>query len=80
LCWGLVLRLVEFDDVDKLKAVQCKALSRGLSLPDNIVQFLLQRYLRDSKSLFGALDVLDEAALVEKRALTVPFVKEVLGG
>jgi len=77
--WGMVMRLCDLTDDDKLTALCEKAHERGFNLPQNVAKFLIQHHLRDTKSLFQALDKLDTAALTEKRKLTVPFVKEIMG-
>jgi DnaA family protein len=47
-------------------------------LPDDTAAFLLSRSRRDMSSLYGLLDKLDTEALIAKRRLTIPFVREVL--
>jgi len=76
--WGIVMRLTNLSDEDKLKAICDKAKERSLTLPTQVAKFLMVHYLRDTKSLFSALDVLDDAALRQKRKITVPFVKEIM--
>jgi DnaA family protein len=60
------------------RALQLRAGHRGLELPDDTAQFLLNRSRRDMASLYGLLDRLDVAALRAQRRLTIPFVKDVL--
>ncbi|MFO7858113.1 MAG: DnaA regulatory inactivator Hda [Ectothiorhodospiraceae bacterium] len=75
---GLVERLQRMDDDDKLAALRHRAGVRGLHLPDEVGWYLLRHQPRDPARLFRLLEVLDEAALAEKRRLTVPFVRQVL--
>ncbi len=77
--WGLVLALKCLDDPDKLIALQLRAKTRGLELPDSVGEYLLKRYARDVSSLFDLLDDLDWASLAAQRRLTVPFVRQLLG-
>jgi DnaA family protein len=61
-----------------LAALSCRAAARGLELPEDTASFLLKRIPRDPSSVFNLLDRLDEASMVERRRLTIPFVKSVL--
>jgi len=76
---GMAFQMEELDEETKLKALTARAKARGLDLPSDVAAFIFRRYPRDLGTLFGVLDKLDQASLVAKRKLTVPFVKEVLG-
>ena len=78
LSWDLVYQLEELTDADKVQALQIRANERGLQLPVESGQYLLNRLPRDTHQLFGILDHLDHQSLVYKRSLTVPFIKKVL--
>ena len=71
-------RLAALDEPDRIKALQLRARYRGLDLPDDTANFLLNRSKRDMATLYTLLDQLDTAALAAKRRLTIPFVKETL--
>ncbi len=77
---GLIYQLRELDDTDKGAALRAAALRRGLVLPEAVADYILRRERRDMSALAGVLDRLDRASLQESRALTVPFVREVLAG
>jgi len=77
--WGLVYQLTPLDDEQRLAALQQRATQRGCEMPAETGRYLLRRLPRDMPALVETLDKLDEASLVEKRKLTVPFVKSVLG-
>ena len=70
--------LVALDEVGRIKALQLRARHRGLDLPDETANYLLNRSKRDMATLYTLLDQLDTAALAAKRRLTIPFVKETL--
>ena len=70
--------LVALDEVERVKALQLRARHRGLDLPDDTANYLLNRSKRDMATLYALLDQLDTAALAAKRRLTIPFVKETL--
>ncbi len=75
---GTLLRLQPLGDAAQIEALQLHAHQRGLTLPDDVVSYLLRRLPRDMHSLCGFLDELDVASLTAQRKLTVPFVKQVL--
>ena len=79
LSWGLSYLLVPLPEAQVVSALELRARGRGLDLPEETAQYLLRRIPRDLPTLFNLLDRLDEAALIEQRRLTVPFVKSVLG-
>ncbi len=65
-------------DADRLKALQLRAMLRGLDLPRETANYLLTRRQRDMASLYALLDKLDLEALKAQRRLTIPFVKSVI--
>lgn len=75
---GLVLKTHALSDADKKQALQMRAANRGLILSDDVSQFLFRHYSRNMGDLFTALEKLDQASLVAKRRITIPFVKAVL--
>lgn len=79
LAWGLVYRLEALDDREKQRALQWRARKRGMEMSDEVAQFILNRSRREFRELVNSLDRLDRLSLVEKRRLTIPFVREVLG-
>lgn len=80
LAWGVLYALQPIDDAARLRVLALRARESGLDLPDETAQFLLRRYPRDLPVLLGLLERLDQAALASQRRLTVPFVRDVLGG
>ena len=76
---GLVYELLPLRDAAKPAALARHAHERGLPLPHDVIAFLLARYPRDMPSLLRAVDTLDQRSLAAKRAITVAFVREVLG-
>ena len=78
LSWGPVFQLNTLSDSEKQQALQQRAMRRGLSLSDDVVAYLLKRSPRDMHSLFTLFDKLDHASMVEKRKLTIPFIKDYL--
>ena len=74
----LVHRVEALPDREIAQALIFRARRRGMAMPKTVAEYLLTRYSRKSADQFDALDRLDKSTLVEKRALTVPFVKMVL--
>jgi DnaA family protein len=77
---GTILRLQPLSEPEQVIALRMHAEQRGLELSDEVASFLLRRLPRDMHSLCKFLDELDIASLTAQRKLTVPFVKQVLGG
>ncbi len=78
LFWGPIFQLNSLSDKEKQHALQQRAKNRGLDLADDVVTYLLKRSSRDMNSLFALFEKLDKASMVEKRKLTIPFIKDYL--
>lgn len=78
LAWGPAYQLFDLEDEEKLQCLAERARLSGLSFPDEVGRYLLTRYSRDINRLCAALEKLDTASLVEKKRLTIPFVKRIL--
>lgn len=78
LAWGTVWHMQPLSDQDKLAALQLHARQRGFLLPEEVGNYLLQRWPRDMHSLFALLEKLDQASMAEHRKLTIPFVRQFL--
>lgn len=76
--WGPVFQLQSLNDVAKRQALQQRAGARGVTLEDEVAEYLMKRCPRDMVSLFQLLEELDEASLAAQRRLTIPFVREYL--
>lgn len=75
---AVVFQLHSLSDEEKLIFLKQRAAARGLNLSEEVGHYLLNHYPRDMHILIHTLEVLDKAALVAQRRLTVPFVKAVL--
>jgi len=76
--WGPVYQIKSLSDENKCLALQQHAESRGIDLTDDVCEYLLNRYSRETSNLFDMLEILDKAALVAKRKITIPFVRKIL--
>lgn len=76
--WGLVHGLQVLDEVELRAVLRRAAQSRGLSLGEDITDFMLTRFSRDLGSLMELLSQLDAYALRTQRAITIPLLKAML--
>jgi len=74
------IALAPLDDAGRREVLRLRARRRGLSIDEAAIDWLLRRVDRDLSSLAALLDRLDRASLAEQRRLTVPFLRQVLGG
>lgn len=79
LAWGMTFQLHTLDDEQRQQALNLRARRRGMALHDGVARYLVSHYGSDSHTLFEALEQLDQASLVAKRRLTIPFIRSVLG-
>ena len=76
--WGHVFALAPLGDNEVRAALRREADRRGTFLSDEVMDYLLNRFARDLKHLMAQLDRLDEFSLANKRAITVPLLKQML--
>ncbi|MBN2646931.1 MAG: DnaA regulatory inactivator Hda [Thiotrichales bacterium] len=67
------------DKAELIVALQRHSLKRGFELPDTVGDYLVKHVAQRLPELMRILHVLEEASLVEKRRLSLSFVKSVLG-
>lgn len=72
---GLVYQLHALSDSEKISALRLRAQRRGLAMTEEVANYLLTRFPRDTHSLFALLDRLDVATLAAQRRLTIPFLR-----
>ncbi len=72
---GLVYQLQPLADQEKVAALRLRAQRRGLEMTEEVANYLLTRFPRDTHSLFALLDKLDAATLAAQRRLTIPFLR-----
>ncbi len=78
LVWGPVYKLDILNGVQLEIALQQHAKIRGIELSEEVIGYMLTRYPRDIKKLTENLNTLDNESLVQKRKITIPFIKSVL--
>jgi DnaA family protein len=79
LAWGVRQNLQPPDDAGKLEILQQRARTLRIEVPLDVQHYLLRYGRRDMASLLTALERLKDAAFVDKRKITVPLAREVLG-
>lgn len=72
-------RVAAPDDEGLRTILSAAAHRRGLTLSRAVLDYWLHRAVRSLPALLAQLQQLDEQALVEQRAVTIPLIKEVLG-
>ncbi|MGY1489398.1 DnaA regulatory inactivator Hda [Methylobacillus pratensis] len=78
LAWGLSYQLHPLSDEEKTQALKNHAEARGMKLPDEVLDYCLRHLRRDMPSLIATIDALDEWSLTDKRAVTLPLLKQLL--
>jgi DnaA family protein len=78
LAWGLVYQVKPLSDAEKAVRLHAEAQRRGLKLSDEVVWYLLTHVRRDLRSLTALLEHIDRASLEQRRAVTLPLVRELL--
>jgi len=78
LAWGLRLQLLPLEDQDKLKVISMQSDALGFSLSEEVMQYLLKHHDRSMAALVQTVERLHQAALINKRRITIPLAREVL--
>jgi len=78
LSWATVYRLPDLDDAQKSALLVFRAQQRGMSVSNDVADYIVQRGNRDTAALMDVLDVLDQQSLAQSRRITIPFVKSVM--
>jgi len=79
LAWGVRQNLQAPDDEGKLEVLRQRARALRIEVPLDVRNYLLRYGRRDMASLLTALERLKDAAFADKRKITVPLAREVLG-
>lgn len=76
--WGLTLKLSSLTDEQQLQALIYKADALGFDVPINVGRFIMTHYARDLASLWTILDKVEQATLIAKRKISIPFLKQIM--
>ena len=77
--WGLTFQVHELSESGKRQVLKSKAQERGIELGPELLNYIMLRSERSMKSLNKVLNILDTLSLIEKRKITIPFVRERMG-
>jgi DnaA family protein len=77
--FALTVRLKPLSDAGKKDLFVRLAKARGIKMSRELADYISLRSARNIGALMDVLERLDHASLLEKRSLTVPFVKKVMG-
>ena len=75
---GLIYRLQVLSDDEKAAALAAQARERALKLPPDGIAYLLRHAPRDMRTLSAFIVALDRFTLENKRAVTLPLLRELL--
>jgi len=78
LAWGLRFQLLPLEDQDKQAVIKRHSNALGFELPEDVQQYLLKHHDRSMAALIQTVENLHQAALINKRRITVPLAREVL--
>ena len=73
--WGPVFHLQPLNDSEKAATLCMRAHQRGMELPTEVADYLLNHASRDMHHLLELLELLDEGSLAAQRKLTIPVVR-----
>lgn len=76
--WGLVFGLARLDEAERAAALRARAAARGMGLPDEVANYMLNHCRRDLPGLLATVDALDAYSLSHKRPVTLPLLREML--
>lgn len=75
---GLAFELAALSDAEKAEALRNRAATLGMTLPEEVVSYLLTHLPRDMGTQIAMLDALDRYSLARQRAVTLPLVRAAL--
>ena len=78
LAWGLVFGLSPLSDQQAVAAVALHVRARGLTVHDEVVPYILNRFARDMGSLMRVVEAVDTYAMQNKRLITVALVRDMI--
>lgn len=71
-------RLQSLNENERAQALKLRARERGIDLGDDVIAYILARQSRAFPALLALLEQLDKQSLVEKKRITIPFVRRIV--
>ena len=75
---GLICRLLPLSDAEKAEALAAQAKERALKLTPEIIDYLMRHAPRDMRTLSAIVVAIDQYTLEQKRAVSLPLLRELL--
>ena len=75
----LVYAIPTPNDAENREILVLRARQRGLTMPPEVARYITHRAGRSLPQLMSVLDQLDAASLAHQRALSIPFVGQIMG-
>lgn len=76
--WGMSTELKSIDDNTTAKIIKKLAKDIGLTIPRNVVDYLLSRIPRDFMSIKHAVSMINHESYIQKKRVTISLVKATL--
>ncbi len=76
--WGPTFALQPLSEAETRAALRREADRRGILLAEEVTDYLLTRFSRDLKHLMELLVRLDDFSMANKRAITIPLLKQMM--
>lgn len=79
LTWGYVFQIKPLSDDNFARALTIHAKEKGIQLANDVALYLSRRCPRQMHKALKIIDILDKTSLSQKKKVTIPFIKQVLG-
>ena len=79
LCGFPVFKLHSPDEKQRFEILKFRAKLRGVKLDNDVLNYISNNIRRSLHEIIDLLNVLDEASKIEKRKITIPLIKKVMG-
>lgn len=75
---GLNLHLISPDDEEIIKTLHIYILKEGITIADSELNYMITRYTRNIGTLINTIHKVADTALLERRHITIPLIKQVI--
>ena len=66
------------DEKERFQILKFRAELRGVNLDNDVLNYISNNMRRSLHEIIELLNALDEASKIEKRKITIPFIKKVM--
>ncbi len=78
--WGLVADVAKPTFETRVAIVRAKAKLRGQELPEEVINFIAERFESNARELEGAINTLQAHSQTKERPINIELAREVIGG